>query len=89
MACLLDASDCVSGKADCVPATMNEIGVLLNALESPVSVVRDAALRGLFGMSSSFPTYEQSYDDALRINKRIWVACYDVNEDNRFLLSLL
>lgn len=76
---------CVSGKEGCAQATMAEIDVLLSALQSPIVVVRDAALRGLSVMTDSFPNYEQSYDDALRINKRIYIACFDTNEENKEL----
>lgn len=68
---------------------MNEVDVLLNALQSPIAVVRDAAIRGLSVMSSCFPSYEENYDDALRINKRIWIACYDTDPSNRDLAQQL
>lgn len=68
---------------------MSEIDVLLEALQSPLSVVRDAALRGLSVMTASFPSYIEDYNDALKINKRIWIACFDVNEENRELAKTL
>lgn len=88
-ACLLDVTSCLSENEGCAKATINEIDVLLDALQNPIVVVRDAALRGLSVMTSSFPNYNDEYNDALRINKRIWIACFDTNEENRELAQML
>lgn len=88
-ACLLDVTSCLSEKEGCARATMSEIDVLLEALQNPIVVVRDAALRGLSIMTSSFPRYTEDYNNALRINKRIWIACFDTNEENRELALAL
>lgn len=73
----------MSGQPGCATATKNEIDVLLTALQSPSSVLRDAALRGLIIVNQSLPTYETDYDYAIRLNKRIWIAKFDENEENR------
>lgn len=73
----------MSGNPGCASATADEIDVLLTALQSPITVVRDAALRGLTIIASSLPSYDNNYDYALKVNKRIWVARFDENEENR------
>lgn len=88
-ACLLDVTSCLSTNNGCAKATMSEIDVLLEALQSATVVVRDAALRGLSVMTSCFPSYTEDYNNALRINKRIWIACFDTNEENRQLALAL
>lgn len=88
-ACLLDVTSCLSKNEGCAKATMSEIDVLLEALQSPIVVVRDAALRGLSVMTSCFPTYTEDYNNALRINRRIWIACFDTNDENRELAKTL
>lgn len=82
-ACLLEVAASASGDEGCATASIEEIDVLLGALQNPKSVIRDAALRALFLMRSSIPTITESYEDALRINKRIWVARFDVIEENK------
>lgn len=82
-ACLLEVANCVSGQPGCALATTDEIDVLLTALQSPIAVVRDAALRGLTIIVSSLPSYDNNYDYALKVNKRIWIERFDENEENR------
>lgn len=88
-ACLLEVAGCVSGQAGCAKATKEEIDVLLGALQSPTAVVRDAALRGLTIDVASLPTYETDYEYAIKVHKRIWIACFDQNEENRELAKQL
>lgn len=82
-ACLLEVANSMSGQPGCAIATNEEIDVLLTALQSPSVVLRDSALRGLTTIRKSLPTFETDYEYALRLNKRIWIAKYDENEDNR------
>lgn len=70
-------------KASAETATMDEIKVLLEALRSNVQVVRDAGLRGLYAMRHSIPTFMDNYDEAVYISKQIWIAKFDVAEENR------
>ncbi|CAH0556041.1 unnamed protein product [Brassicogethes aeneus] len=88
-ACLLEVASCVSGNEGCAKVTIKEIDVLLTALQSPSAVVRDAALRCLVIVSSALPTYETDYQYALKVNKRIWIAKFDENEENRQLAEKL
>ncbi|KAJ8966633.1 hypothetical protein NQ314_003400 [Rhamnusium bicolor] len=88
-ACLLEVAGCISGQPGCAKATAAEIDVLLGALQSPTGVVRDAALRGLTIIVSSLPTYDTNYEYALKVNKRIWIARFDENEENRILAEQL
>ena len=82
-ACLLDVATCASGEPGCAKATTEEVDVLLGALQNPAVVVRDAALRSLTITVSSLPTYQNDYEYAMKISKRIWIAKVDENEDNR------
>ncbi|XP_022916125.2 stalled ribosome sensor GCN1 [Onthophagus taurus] len=70
-------------------ATMDEIVVLLESLKSQVQVVRDAGLRGLLAMKSSFPTAAVTEEDMLRISKQVWITKFDVIEENRELAEKL
>lgn len=79
-ACILDVAN--SSQANgATPATIEEINVLLDALQSPIEVVRDAALRGLSRMISEEPRFND--EDTLRISKRVWIAKFDVSFENR------
>lgn len=82
-ACILDVAKSASNLEGCALASIDEIDVLLEALQSQIEVVRDAALRGLSLMISSIPSFEENYDDALRISKRVWIAKYDISAENR------
>lgn len=84
-ACILDVAASAGDANGCYRASIDEINVLLEALQSPIEVVRDAALRGLTLMISSIPSFEKNYDDALRISKRIWIAKFDVSTENRYV----
>ncbi|GFG32063.1 hypothetical protein Cfor_06845 [Coptotermes formosanus] len=86
---LLDVATSGSGAADCARASADEIDSLLVALQNPSAVVRDAALRGLIAMVGAFPTLKEDYDQALRLIRRIWVAQFDVSEENRDLAARL
>jgi len=82
---LLDVATSGSGAEGCARASADEIDSLLAALQNPSAVVRDAALRGLIAMVGAFPTLKEDYDQALRLIRRIWVAQFDVSEENRDL----
>ncbi|KAG5899951.1 hypothetical protein JTB14_002498 [Gonioctena quinquepunctata] len=88
-ASLLEVARCVSGQAGCAKATMDEIDVLLSALQSPAAVVRDAALRSLTIDIISLPTFQSDYEYALKVFKRIWIASFDENDENRDLAKQL
>lgn len=88
-ACLLAVAGCASGGEGCAKASTNEIAVLLGALQSPEVVVRDAVLRSLTIVASNLPTYDTDYEFALNVSKRIWIARFDENEENRILADKL
>lgn len=80
---MLDIARSVSGNLGCAQATLEEIDVLLTAIQSAIVVVRDAALRALIIIVSSLPSFESDYEYALKLNKRIWIAKFDNNDENR------
>lgn len=82
-ACILDVASSTNEAKGGAKASLDEIDILLGALQNPTEVVRDAALRSLSFMISSIPSYEENYTEALKISKRIWIAKYDVSEENR------
>ncbi|KAL3270236.1 hypothetical protein HHI36_009292 [Cryptolaemus montrouzieri] len=88
-ACLLDVARCLSGREGCSEASMVEIDVLLDSLQEPQSVVRDSALRALTIIVDCLPTFEKDYEYALKLNKRIWIAKFDVMKENRDLAEEL
>ncbi|XP_030761834.1 eIF-2-alpha kinase activator GCN1 isoform X2 [Sitophilus oryzae] len=88
-ACLLEVARALSGEAGCVIASLDEIDVLLTALQNPTSVVRDAALRALIIMVSCLPNFDSDYEYTLKLNKRIWIAKFDETEENRDLAAKL
>ncbi|XP_031350613.1 eIF-2-alpha kinase activator GCN1-like [Photinus pyralis] len=87
--CLLDVAISASGAKNCSKASVQELEVLLTALQNPKDVVRDSALRGLAYMIQSIPTFDESYDLALKINKRVWIARFDSSEENKDLADKL
>lgn len=80
---MLDVAASASGSDYCAKATYDELAVMLTALQNPKDVVRDSALRGLTVMISSIPTFEANYEQALLIGKRVWIARFDIKEENR------
>ncbi|XP_060530072.1 stalled ribosome sensor GCN1 [Cylas formicarius] len=88
-ACFLEVAGCVSGEPGCAEATLDEIDILLAALQSHTAVVRDAALRGLLAVRSCLPNLERDYEYALKLYKRVWIARFDENEENRILAENL
>lgn len=84
-ACLLDVAASASGAEYCATATLEELDVLLFALQNPKDVVRDSALRSLSTMISSIPSFKENYEYAVKFNKRIWIARFDCNEENRYI----
>ncbi|KAL1494916.1 hypothetical protein ABEB36_010427 [Hypothenemus hampei] len=88
-ACLLDIANSVSGKPGCAQASLEEVNVLLTALQSSIVVARDAALRALLIIASSFGNFQDDYEYSLELNKRIWIARFDDNEENRVLAEKL
>ncbi|XP_039292554.1 eIF-2-alpha kinase activator GCN1 [Nilaparvata lugens] len=84
-ATLLDVAGCASGKKGCGKTSRDEIDSLLSALQNPSHVVRDAALRGLQIMVNAFPSKKEDPELFLRLTRRLWVARFEVCEENREL----
>uniref|UniRef100_A0A4W3H8T3 GCN1 activator of EIF2AK4 n=1 Tax=Callorhinchus milii TaxID=7868 RepID=A0A4W3H8T3_CALMI len=72
-----------SGEEGCAYAEQEEIDVLLQALLSPCSSVRDAALRGLLEMNMVLPTPDSDEKNGLNLLRRLWVSQFDVDEESR------
>ncbi|XP_067861626.1 stalled ribosome sensor GCN1 [Heptranchias perlo] len=72
-----------SGEEGCAYAEQEEIDVLLQALLSPCSAVRDAALRGLLEMNMVLPTPDSDEKNGLNLLRRLWVSQFDVDEESR------
>ncbi|XP_051887942.1 eIF-2-alpha kinase activator GCN1 [Pristis pectinata] len=72
-----------SGEEGCAYAEQEEIDVLLQALLSPCSAVRDAALRGLLEMNMVLPTPDSDEKNGLKLLRRLWVSQFDVDDESR------
>jgi hypothetical protein len=70
-----------SGNPGCAQARDDEIAALLAALENPLPVVRDTAVRGLLTMKKALPGPKDPL--SLRFHRRLFVAKYDVSPENR------
>ncbi|KAF7282220.1 hypothetical protein GWI33_003020 [Rhynchophorus ferrugineus] len=88
-ACLLDVSHALCGETGCGLASLEEVDVLLAALQNPAAVVRDAALRALLIIESCLPDFDSDYDYTIKLYKRIWIAKFDEIEENRVLAERL
>nr|XP_033809981.1 eIF-2-alpha kinase activator GCN1 isoform X2 [Geotrypetes seraphini] len=70
-----------SGEDGCAYAEQEEIDVLLQALQSPCSNVRDAALRGLMELQMVLPTPDSDEKNGLNLLHRLWVVKFDAEEE--------
>ncbi|XP_047988388.1 eIF-2-alpha kinase activator GCN1 [Leguminivora glycinivorella] len=82
---LLETGDMASR----APITHEDVVCLLAGLQSPLEVVRDAALRTLLRVSTRLPPLFEDKDQALEISKRLLVATFDIAEDNKKLAEEL
>ncbi|XP_012272971.1 eIF-2-alpha kinase activator GCN1 [Orussus abietinus] len=89
VATLLDVAESGSGAAGAAMATNDEIDSLTGALQNSLPAVRDAALRGLTVIHSAFPSEKEDYDQLLRLTRRIWIAKFDVCEENKEMAQKL
>jgi hypothetical protein len=48
-----------------------------------IFILLHVVLQGLIAMVGALPTLTEDYDQALRLIRRIWVAQFDVSEENR------
>ncbi|XP_046688091.1 eIF-2-alpha kinase activator GCN1-like [Homalodisca vitripennis] len=89
VATLLDVAASGSGGPGCARASVEEIDCLLGALQNPSQVVRDSGLRGLTVMVPALPKQSENPELYLRLTRRVWVAKFDVAEENRELADKL
>ncbi|KAK7087777.1 stalled ribosome sensor GCN1-like [Littorina saxatilis] len=86
---LLALAECANGEDGAATATTPEIVELLHALESPCTAVREAALQSLHELTEVLPGLEEDYEVAMKIAKRVWIACNDKEESvNKLAQSL-
>ncbi|CAH2295310.1 eIF-2-alpha kinase activator GCN1 [Pelobates cultripes] len=69
------------GGEGCTYAEQEEIDVLLQALQSSCSNVRDASLRGLVELELVLPTPDSDEKNGLKLLHRLWVMKFDVEEE--------
>ncbi|XP_075070961.1 stalled ribosome sensor GCN1 [Mixophyes fleayi] len=69
------------GGKGCTYAEQEEIDVLLQALQSSCSNVRDAALRGLMELKMVLPTPDTDDKNGLALLHRLWVVKFDVEAE--------
>ncbi|XP_014216178.1 eIF-2-alpha kinase activator GCN1 [Copidosoma floridanum] len=89
VATLLDVAHSGDGSEGAALATSDEIESLTGALQYPVSAVRDAALRGLMVIKNSFPSNKEDPAQLLNLTRRIWIAKFDVCDENKELADQL
>ncbi|XP_024940665.1 eIF-2-alpha kinase activator GCN1 isoform X2 [Cephus cinctus] len=89
VATLLDVAQSGSGLPNCALATGEDIDSLTGALQNSLPAVRDAALRGLMIIRLAFPSEKEDYNQLLRLTRRIWVAKFDICEENKHLAEEL
>lgn len=83
----LAIADSCSTDEKCDPASRDEILCLLSALQNPSQNVRLTAIKALQRVSDAFPTSKKDNHIILKITKRIWIAKYDIYEENRLVYS--
>ncbi|XP_078730009.1 LOW QUALITY PROTEIN: stalled ribosome sensor GCN1 [Lampetra fluviatilis] len=72
-----------SGNPGCACAEQAEVEVLLAALLSPCTALRDAALRGLLELELVLPTPDGGEGEAgVHVLRRVWLARFDPEEEN-------
>lgn len=66
----------------CATASPAEISVLLHSLESPASSLRFATLQGLLVLADVLSKRDHGTAQTAQLIKRLWVAKFDVDEEN-------
>lgn len=61
----------------------DDAACLLGGLQSPAAAVRDAALRALLCLAARLPPFLERADLALTLTMRLYVATFDVDDDNK------
>lgn len=89
IATLLDVAQSGSGQPDAAIATSEDIDSLIGALQNSSPTVRDAALRGLMVIRKAFPSQKENSGQLNQLTRRIWIARFDVNDENKILANEL
>lgn len=89
VATLLDVAQSGSGQPGTAIATSEDIDSLIGALQNSLSTVRDAALRGLTVIHQAFPSQKEDQDQLDRLTRRVWIARFDVDDENKILANEL
>ncbi|XP_011647093.1 eIF-2-alpha kinase activator GCN1 [Pogonomyrmex barbatus] len=89
VATLLDVAQSGSGQPGTAIATSEDIDSLIGALQNSLPTVRDAALRGLTVIWQAFPSQKEDQDQLDRLTRRVWIARFDVNDENKILANEL
>lgn len=79
---LVELCKATSGEYGCATAAPGEISVLLNSLESPAASLRFATLQGLLVLTYLLSTRDHGTSQTARLVRRLWVAKFDVDEEN-------
>ncbi|RMX46865.1 hypothetical protein pdam_00022068, partial [Pocillopora damicornis] len=86
---LVELCKATSGEYGCTTAAPGEISVLLNSLESPAASLRFATLQGLLVLTYLLSTRDHGTSQTARLVRRLWVAKFDVDEENAKLAERL
>ncbi|XP_032513752.2 stalled ribosome sensor GCN1 isoform X1 [Danaus plexippus] len=82
---LLETARC-SARA---PLTHDDVLCLLAGLQDPQEAVRDAALRALLCLPERLAPFLDDPESALNLTMRLYIATFDVSEDNKKLAAEL
>ncbi|XP_052737701.1 eIF-2-alpha kinase activator GCN1 [Bicyclus anynana] len=80
---LLETAQCAAR----APLAADDVLCLLDGLQSPLEVVRDAALRALQCVCERAAPFLEEPEHALNLTMRLYVATFDVAEDNKKLAA--
>ncbi|XP_023576671.1 eIF-2-alpha kinase activator GCN1 isoform X2 [Octodon degus] len=78
-----------SGEDGCAFAEQEEVDVLLCALQSACTIVRETALRGLMELHMVLPAPDTDEKNGLNLLRRLWVVKFDKEEEIRKLAERL
>nr|XP_012138450.1 PREDICTED: translational activator GCN1 isoform X1 [Megachile rotundata] len=89
VATLLDVAQSGSGQPGTALATNEDINSLTGALQNSLSTIRDAALRALTVVRQAFPSKKEHSEQFSRLIRRIWIARFDICDENKILANEL
>ncbi|XP_076383364.1 lethal (3) 80Fj [Megalopta genalis] len=89
VATLLDVAQSGSGQPGTTLTTSEDIDSLIGALQNSLSTIRDAALRALTVVRHAFPSQKEEPIQSLHLIRRIWIARFDICDENKILANEL